>query len=40
MCDNAFRSKEDAYEKVKDLTNRQEYKKLFFVKEIKICSQN
>ncbi|HBA36843.1 TPA: hypothetical protein DCZ15_03135 [Candidatus Falkowbacteria bacterium] len=40
MCDNAFRSKEDAYWKVKDLTNRQEYKKLFLVKEIEICSHN
>ncbi len=40
MCDNTFRSKEDAYEMVKDLTNRQEYKKLFFVKEIEICSHN
>jgi len=40
MCDNAFISKKDAYEKVKDLTNRQEYKKLFFVKEIEICSHN
>lgn len=38
MCDNAFKSKEDAYEKVKDLKNRQEYKNLFFVEKIEICS--
>lgn len=38
MCDNAFETKEDAYNQVENLKNRQEYKKLFFVKKIEICS--
>ncbi len=37
MCDNAFKNKEDAYNQVKNLKNRQEYKKLFFVKKNEIC---
>lgn len=37
MCDNAFKTKEDACNQVENLKNRQEYKKLFFVKKIEIC---
>lgn len=38
MSDNAFKTKEEACNQVENLKNRQEYKKLFFVKKIEICS--
>lgn len=38
MCSNAFKTKEDAYNHVKELKNRYEYKKLFFIKKIEICN--
>lgn len=38
MCDNAFKTEEDAYALVQILKNRQEYKKIIFVKKIEISS--
>ena len=37
LCNNAFNTKKEAYDQVENLKNRQEYKKLFFVKKIEIC---
>jgi hypothetical protein len=40
MCNNAFKTGEDANCQMETLKNRDEFKKPFFFKKLEICSQN